>query len=281
MNNIQLNDGLIIPQIGIGTYKVTNQRDIDKLVNTAFDNNYSMLDTASYYNNEKLIGNTFKNSPILKNHFKVSTKIWPVNYNADGAKYSIERSLTDMNLDIIDIMFLHWPSEGFLESWKVLENYYEQGLIKSIAICNFNQEHIEKLLLNANIKPSINQVELHPYLIQKELRDYCNKMDIKIQAWSPLGRGDEKLFNEKVILTLAEKYNKSTAQIILRWHIENGEIIIPKSSNENRIKENINIFDFKLESDEINSISNLNKNFRYSQDPEDKQWLNKIRNGLN
>lgn len=279
MNNIILNNNFEIPQIGIGTYKVNTQKEMDNLINYSFNSGYRFIDTASYYNNENLIGNTFLNNRDLKNKFKICTKIWPSDFDEDKTKYSIERSLNSMNLDKIDIMFLHWPSDGFLKSWKVLENYYEQGVFNAIAVCNFHKNHLNKLLANANIKPVINQIELHPYLTQKDLTDFCKNLDIKIQAWSPLGRADTNLFKEKILLNLSNKYNKTVPQIILKWHIQNGEIIIPKSTNEKRIDENINIFDFTLNSEELKTISSLNKNYRYSQNPDDENWLEKIRKG--
>lgn len=281
MNYIVLNNGLKIPQIGIGTYKVENIQEIINLMEYAEKANYEMLDTASYYNNEELIGQVFKNNPSLKKQFLVSSKVWPSDFDKDNTKRSIENSLNSLNLDTIDIMFIHWPSEGFLEAWKVFEDYYEQGVLKSIAVCNFQIKHMDKLLANANIPPSINQIELHPYLIQEELKDYLKKFNIKIQAWAPLGRASQEMFNEKTLVELANKYNKTVAQVILRWHIDKGHIVIPKSAKESRINENMNIFDFSLQKDEITTIDKLNKNHRFSQNPDDEQWLTKIRKGLN
>lgn len=280
MNYINLNNNLKIPQIGIGTYKVTDVQEMTNLIEYAVKANYEMLDTASYYNNEDLIGDIFKNNPKLKNQFLVSSKVWPSDFDKDNTKRSIENSLNNLNLDKIDIMFVHWPSEGFLEAWKVFEDYYEQGVLKSIAVCNFQIRHIDELLANANIPPSINQIELHPYLIQEELSDYLEEFNIKIQAWAPLGRASEEMFKEKVLTELASKYNKTVAQIILRWHIDKGHIIIPKSTKETRINENINIFDFSLQKDEIILIDKLNRNHRFSQNPDDEEWLIKIRKDL-
>ncbi|QQK07378.1 aldo/keto reductase [Miniphocaeibacter halophilus] len=280
MNYVNLNNNLKVPQIGIGTYKVENIQEITNLIEYAVKANYEMLDTASYYNNENLIGEVFKNNPELKKHFLVSSKVWPSDFDKDNTKRSIENSLNNLNLDKIDIMFIHWPSEGFLEAWKVFEDYYEQGVLKSIAVCNFQIKYMEKLLVHANIPPSINQVELHPYLVQEELSDYLKKSNIKIQAWAPLGRASKEMFNEKILVELAKKYNKSVAQIILRWHIDKGHIIIPKSTKESRINENINIFDFSLELEEIKLIDKLNRNHRFSQNPDDEEWLTKIRKGL-
>lgn len=279
MKDILLNNGISIPSIGIGTYKVTNQNDMNNLLSMSYKSGYRMIDTASYYNNEELIGNYFSNNRKIQKELIIGTKVWPIDFDPDKTKRSIENSLNSMKLDIIDIMFLHWPSDGFINAWKVLERYYEQKVLKSIAVCNFNEDHMEKLINSANIPPVINQVELQPYLVQKNLCKYLNRLDIKVEAWSPLGRGDKELFNEETLLKISKKYNKSVAQIILRWHIEKGNIVIPKSVSSSRIKENIDIFDFSLSNEEIAEIDNLNKNKRFSQDPGNESWLEEIRNG--
>ena len=279
MKDILLNNGISIPTIGIGTYKVTNQVDMNNLLMTSYNSGYRMIDTASYYNNEELIGNFFNDNRKIQKELLVGTKVWPIDFDPDNTKRSIENSLNSMNLDSIDIMFLHWPSEGFVDAWKVLESYYEQKVLKSIAVCNFNENHMDKLINSANIPPVINQVELQPYLVQKNLSQYLNKENIKVEAWSPLGRGDKELFNEKTLLEISKNHNKSVPQIILRWHIEKGNIVIPKSVSPSRIKENIDIFDFSLSNEEITKIDNLNKNKRFSQDPGNESWLEEIRNG--
>ena len=279
MKDILLNNGISIPTIGIGTYKVTNQVDMNNLLMTSYNAGYRMIDTASYYNNEELIGNFFNDNRKIQKELLVGTKVWPIDFDPDNTKRSIENSLNSMNLDSIDIMFLHWPSEGFVDAWKVLESYYEQKVLKSIAVCNFNENHMDKLINSANIPPVINQVELQPYLVQKNLSQYLNKENIKVEAWSPLGRGDKELFNEKTLLEISKNHNKSVPQIILRWHIEKGNIVIPKSVSPSRIKENIDIFDFSLSNEEITKIDNLNKNKRFSQDPGNESWLEEIRNG--
>ncbi|WP_099203550.1 aldo/keto reductase [Miniphocaeibacter massiliensis] len=279
MDYIKLNNNLIIPQLGIGTYKVIEEKDINTLLESAIKNNYTMIDTASFYENELLIGNYFKNNPSLKKDLVFSTKVWPTDFEPDDTKRSIERSLDSLSLDKIDIMFLHWPSEGFLDSWKVLENYYEQGVFNSIAVCNFHQKHIEKLLANANIPPVMDQLETHPLLTQEEMMNFLEKYDIKLEAWAPLAKANKELFSSDTLKNLANKYNKTIGQIILRWHLENNRIIIPKSVNPKRIKENINIFDFSIEKEDIILIDKLNKNKRVSKDPDNEDWLTEIRTG--
>ncbi len=279
MKNIELNNGISIPSIGIGTYKVTNQNDMNNLLSTSYEAGYRMIDTASYYNNENLIGNFFSNNNNIRKNFLVGSKVWPIDFDPDNTKRSIEDSLNSMKLDSLDIMFLHWPSKGFLESWKILESYYEQKVLKTIAVCNFNENHMEKLLNSANIQPAINQVELQPYLTQKNLIEYLSRVGVKVEAWSPLGRGDKELFNEDILMKISKKYNKSVPQIILKWHLEKGNIIIPKSISPTRIKENIDLFDFNLSNEEIIEIDSLNKDKRFSQDPGNESWLEEIRNG--
>ncbi|MDL2310894.1 aldo/keto reductase [Peptostreptococcaceae bacterium OttesenSCG-928-C18] len=279
MNKIILNNGFEIPQIGIGTYKVTEEHDVNTLISEAVKSGYKMIDTASLYQNEKLIGNYLSKNSSLKKDLTFATKVWPTDYDKDKTKKSIENSLNYLGLDKIDIMFLHWPSEGFLDAWKVLENYYEQGVFNSIAVCNFHKKHMEKLLASANVIPVIDQLELHPYLSHVEMTNYLKQYDIKVEAWAPLAKANAELFSEEILVLLAEKYNKSISQIILKWHLENERIIIPKSVHPERIQENINILNFSLTKSELESIDSLNKNYRISRDPDNDKWLEDIRTG--
>ncbi len=279
MDYVKLNNGFEIPQAGIGTYKVTEQNDINTLIDSAVESGYEMFDTASFYFNEEMIGNYLNNNSDLKKKLIFSTKVWPIDFDPDNTKRSIERSLNTLGLDKIGVMFLHWPSEGFVEAWKVLEKYYEQKVFDSIAVCNFHKQHMDKLLANANIPPVMDQLELHPFLSQVEMSEYLDKHNIKIESWAPLARASKELFENETIESLASKYNKTSGQIVLKWHLENGKIIIPKSVQPERIKENIDLFDFSLTKDEIISIDKLNKNVRTSRNPDDDQWLHDIKTG--
>ncbi|MDO5649193.1 MAG: aldo/keto reductase [Gallicola sp.] len=276
MNRITLNNGLTLPQLGFGTYKITEEKTLDRLLPKAVDLGYELLDTASYYNNEKALGNCIARHSLF-GKLKVCTKIWPKDYGRDKTLYSIEKSLKDLRLQKLEVLFLHWPSEDFEESWKALEEVYEQGLCNFIAVSNFHQKHLEKLFLHANIKPAIDQLETHPLLQQREMKEYLAKYNIQLEAWSPLARSTEELTAAKIIEELGKKYNRSSQQIVIRWHIENGDMLIPKTSNLDRLAENRSVFDFSLSKEDHKKIDDLDKGIRVSQDPEDENWLNKIR----
>ncbi|NMB14884.1 MAG: aldo/keto reductase [Gallicola sp.] len=276
MNKIKLNNGLSLPQLGFGTYKITDEEILDKLLPKAVDLGYGLLDTASYYNNERAIGDCICRHTLF-GKLKVCTKIWPKDYGRDQTLYSIEKSMKNLRLDKLEGLFLHWPSEDFEESWKALEEVYEEGLCNFIAVSNFHKQHLEKLFVHANIKPAIDQLETHPLLQQKDMKEYLSQHNIQLEAWSPLARSVEKLTDTAVIEEIASKYHKSPQQIVIRWHIEEGNILIPKTSKLERLEENKEVFDFSLSREDHNKIAKLDSGIRVSQDPEDENWLKEIR----
>lgn len=276
MKNIELNNGMFIPQMGFGTYKITSEKILDTLIPKAFELGYSLLDTANYYNNEKAIGDTLERYGLQKK-IKVCTKIWPKDFGRDRTLFAVEKSLKDLKLDSLEILFLHWPSEDFQESWRALEEVYEQGYCRSIAVSNFHKNHLDKLFVNANIKPVIDQLETHPLLQQRSLKEFLDQQDIRLEAWSPLARNESALMDNEIIRDIASLYKKSPQQIVIRWHLEKNHILIPKSSHAERLKENIEVFDFNLTEEEIKAVDSLDSGIRVSQDPDDEDWLQKIR----
>lgn len=276
MKYIELNNGSSIPQLGFGTYKITSEKILDKLIPDAIRMGYRLLDTANYYDNEKAIGDIV-NRYGLQKEIKVCTKIWPKDYGRDKTLYAIEKSLKDLKLDKMEILFLHWPSEDFQESWKALEEVYEEGYCESIAVSNFHKKHLEKLFLTANVKPVIDQLETHPLLQQRALKEYLYQQDIKLEAWSPLARNENSLMESGILLDLAAKYEKTPQQIVIQWHLEKDHILIPKSSHSERLKENMDVFDFSLTNEEIKALDSLDSGIRVSQDPDDEDWLREIR----
>lgn len=275
MKNIELNNGMFIPQMGFGTYKITSEKILDTLIPKAFELGYSLLDTANYYNNEKAIGDTLERYGLQKK-IKVCTKIWPKDFGRDRTLFAVEKSLKDLKLDSLEILFLHWPSEDFQESWRALEEVYEQGYCRSIAVSNFHKNHLDKLFVNANIKPVIDQLETHPLLQQRSLKEFLDQQDIRLEAWSPLARNESALMDNEIIRDIASLYKKSPQQIVIRWHLEKNHILIPKSSHAERLKENIEVFDFNLTEEEIKAVDS-DSGIRVSQDPDDEDWLQKIR----
>ena len=257
MEYIELNNGIKMPMLGLGTYLLTPD-EAENSVEVALKNGYKLIDTANAYVNEKAVGRGIKKSEIDRSEIFLETKLWPSFYEDDDA---IEKTLKRLDTDYIDLMILHQPAGNYIEGYKKLEKAYKEGKLKSIGISNFNEEEIQEILDKCEVKPALIQVESHPYFPRIELNKYLKKHNIVLQSWYPLGgRGNNSIMSEKIIESLAQKYNKSNAQIILRWHIQMGYIVIPGARSENHIKENINIFDFKLTNEEMAEISKLNKN---------------------
>ncbi|MBR1925925.1 MAG: aldo/keto reductase [Clostridia bacterium] len=259
MKNIKLNNGVEIPSVGIGTFTMSPE-DAEDAVYNALKNGYRLIDTANAYVNERAVGRAIKRSKVQREKIFVSSKLWPTEYTNPNA---VDETLERLGLDYIDMLFLHQPAGDWKAGYKQLEKAYKQGKIKSIAISNFEGKYIDELLKICEIVPQCIQVECHPYFPQTELRKVTEPKDIKIMAWYPLGHGDKSLMKEPIFIQLAEKYGKSSAQIILKWHTQMGFIVIPGARSEEHIKQNIDLFDFELTKDEMQEIAKLNKNTRY------------------
>ncbi|MCR5608757.1 MAG: aldo/keto reductase [Lachnospiraceae bacterium] len=259
MNKYILNNGIEMPCFGIGTFMIEPD-DAEKSVEYALKNGYRMIDTANAYVNEKAVGRGIKKSGVSREDIFVSTKLWPSVYEDDNA---VDKTLERLGLDYIDLLFLHQPTSNWKEGYKQLEKAYKEGKIKAIGISNFEGDYIEELLNICDVKPQVIQVEAHPYYTQDELRKITDKEDIRIMSWYPLGHGDRTLINEPVFTELAKKYNKTNPQIVLKWHIQMGFIVIPGTKNKDHILQNADIFDFDLTKEDMQVISRINKNKRY------------------
>ena len=277
MKYITLNDGIKVPAMGLGTYKIEDEKTMDEVINAALDFGYEYIDTAKFYNNEEFIGKALKNSSKKRSEYMLATKVWPSDFGADKTKRSIEQSLKKLDTDYIDVIHLHWFGEDFDKSWKVFMDYKDQGIVKSIAVCNFMPEQLAKLF-EVGEKPSMDQLESHLYLQDPETINFLKENNIIHQAWSPLARTQGGILEEEILNKLADKYNKTPAQIALRWHIDRGTMIIPKSVHKERLKENIDIFDIELDESDLNSLASLDKKKRFSGNPLDQEWLDKARN---
>lgn len=268
IKNIKLNDGNSIPEIGFGVYMIYDRDKCKEIVQEAIKLGYRHFDTAQYYKNERAVGDAIRESGIPREEFFVTTKIWISDYGYDKCKKALEDSLKRLNLGYIDLVLLHQRYRDYIGAWKALEDYKKDGKIKSIGVSNFRIEELTNLLNNTDTIPVVNQIECHPYYQRKELKEYMNKYDIKTQAWFPLGHGDKKLLNEKIFIELGNKYNKTPAQIILRWHIQCNHIVFPKSLNVDHIKENKEIYDFELTKEDMEEIDKLNIERSYLPLPE-------------
>lgn len=246
-----------IPTIGFGTYKLGSDEDTAEKVECALNVGYRQIDTAAFYGNEVGIGNGIKNSNVDRSDIFLVTKLWNDYHGYENTIKAFNESLKKLQVDYIDLYLIHWPNKLNAETWRAFEYLYETGKVKAIGVCNFKIGHLEELKKTAKIMPMVNQVELHPLTPKNDLVNYCNENNIQVIAWSPIMRGE--LFTDELMISLSEKYKKSISQIILRWHFQRGIIPIPKSSNEERIKENINIFDFEISKEDMRDINALSK----------------------
>ena len=264
-------DGTSIPQLGLGVYKVDNEIAAP-LVSHALNNGYRLIDTASMYENEVGVGQGIRDSGVPREEVLVATKFWMDDLGFENTLKAFDKSLKLLGLEYLDLYLIHWPAPKrgllYVDSWKAMEKLKNDGLIRSIGVCNFHTHHIDEILKVAEHKPVLNQVELHPWLTQDKVLDYDNSHKIVTQAWSPLARG--KILEEEMLATVGSKYEKSVAQVVLRWHIQRGVAVIPKSNSKDRIVENMNVFDFELSDEEMAAISALNSGFRTGVDPEDR-----------
>ena len=260
---IKLYNNRQIPQFGLGVYQITDNNECEKVCLEAIKLGYRHIDTAQIYGNEKAVGSAIKKSKIPREEFFITTKIWITDFSKGKALKQVDEMLKRLDTNYIDLLLLHWPKNDYISAYKDMEIAYDQGKVKSIGLSNFQEKHIKEILKICKIKPCINQIELHPYGQRKEIVKLCQENNIKIEAWYPIAHGDTKLINNELFNKLAKKYNKTNVQIILRWHIQKGFIIFPRTKKENHLKENINIFDFELSNDEMKLIDSLDKNEIY------------------
>lgn len=254
-----LNNGVKMPMAGIGTFLLTPD-EAEASVLSALACGYRLIDTANAYVNEKAVGRAMRKSGLKREEIFLETKLWPSFYEQEDA---VEKTLKRLDTDYIDLLLIHQPAGNYIAGYRLMEKAYKEGKVKAIGLSNFNKEQIQEILDICEVKPAILQTEVHPYSQEKELKDYLAKEDIVIQAWYPLGHGDAALLKESVFTRLAEKYDKTTAQVILRWHTQTGNIVIPGSKNPDHIKDNFALFDFTLTDAEIAEISAMNQNKRY------------------
>ena len=254
-----LNNGVKMPMAGIGTFLLSPD-EAENSVLAALQDGYRLIDTANAYVNEKAVGRAMKKSGIVREGIFLETKLWPSFYEQEDA---VEKTLERLDTDYIDLLLIHQPAGNYIAGYRLMEKAYKEGKVKAIGLSNFTKEQVQEILDICEVKPSVLQTEVHPYYQENELKEFLDKEDIKIQAWYPLGHGDAALLKEEIFTELGEKYHTSNAQIILRWHIQAGNIVIPGSKNPDHIRDNFDLFDFELTDEEMQKIGSLDKNTRY------------------
>ncbi|MFV0364189.1 MAG: aldo/keto reductase [Suipraeoptans sp.] len=267
-NSIKLNNGVEMPIIGFGVYQAQSGTETVNAVKDALTAGYRHIDTAMIYGNESSVGKGIAQSGVNRKDIFVTTKIWNGDIRNNNVKAAFETSLGEMNMDYIDLYLMHWPAQGYLEAWKGMEKLYASGKVKAIGVSNFQISHLKELMKTAKITPAVNQIEAHPKLRNQEVIDFCHEEGIAVTAWSPLGASKNNLIENSTLIEIAKKYNKTTAQVMLRWNIQRNVIVIPKSVHKDRIISNLNVFDFELSSGDIEKINGLNENKRVGPDPD-------------
>lgn len=273
MKNLQstttLHNGVKMPWFGLGVYKVEEGSEVVNSVKAAIEAGYKSIDTAALYENEEGVGKAIAESNVPREELFITSKVWNSAQGYDSTIAAFDESMKKLGLEYLDLYLIHWPVpklNKYKETWKALEKLYKDGRVRAIGVSNFKEHHLKDLITTCEVKPMVNQVEYHPRLTQTSLHEFCKHNEIQLEAWSPLMRGE--LLNEPNLLKIAQKYNKSVAQIILRWDLQNEVVTIPKSIKPHRIKENADIFDFELSREDMEKISSLNQDQRIGPDPD-------------
>jgi diketogulonate reductase-like aldo/keto reductase len=262
----ELLNGIEMPRLGLGVWRAKDGQETESAVMAALKAGYRSIDTASMYENEQGVGRAIKASGIPREQVFVTTKVWNNEQGYESTIKAFRNSLDRLGMDYVDLYLVHWPVVGqYKETYRALEELYDQGLVRAIGVSNFNIHHLEDLMGSCRIKPMVNQVEMHPLHTQKKLFAFCRKEGIQLESWRPLMQGRLDL---PLIAELAAKYGKTSAQVVLRWHLQLGVVTIPKSTQEGRIRENAGLFDFELEPEDMNRIDALNQNQRFGADPD-------------
>ena len=259
MEYATLNNGIKMPMAGIGTFLLTPD-EAEASVLSALQCGYRLIDTANAYVNEKAVGRAMRKSGIPRDEIFLETKLWPSFYEQEDA---VEKTLQRLGTDYIDLLLIHQPAGNYIAGYRLMEKAYKEGKVRAIGLSNFTPEQVQEILDICEVKPAVLQTEVHPYSQEKELKAFLDKEGIVIQAWYPLGHGDKTLREEPLFTELAHKYGKSNSQIILRWHIQSGNIVIPGSKNLQHIKDNLDVFDFTLTDNELDRIAAMDQQKRY------------------
>lgn len=277
MKTITLNNGIKMPLLGFGVFQISDPKLCEEAVLNALNSGYRLIDTAAAYMNEEAVGSAIAKSGIPREELFITTKLWIQDAGYENAKKAFETSLKKLGLDYLDLYLIHQPMNDYYGSWRAMEELYHEGKIRAIGVCNFYPERLADLCMNVNVIPAINQVECHPFFQQKDAIKTMNEFGVQIEAWGPFAEGNYGIFENETLKEIALKYNKTIAQVILRWNIQRNVIVIPKSVHKNRIEENMNIWDFELSKEDMDLISNMDTGYSKIINhftAETAKWLN-------
>jgi 2,5-diketo-D-gluconate reductase A len=276
METVKLNNGVEMPILGFGVFQVTDLAECERSVLDAINTGYRLLDTAQSYMNEEAVGNAIKSSGVKRDELFITTKVWIQSNGYEGTKKAFEASLKKLQLDYLDLYLIHQPLGDVYGEWRAMEELYKDGRVKAIGVSNFQPDRLIDLIIHNEIVPAINQVETHPFHQQAETQKFLQENNVQIESWGPFAEGKNNIFHNELLLSISKKYNKSVAQVILRWLTQRGVIAIPKSVRKERMEENFNSLDFKLSAEDMESIKTLDTNaslFFDHRDPAMVKWL--------
>jgi 2,5-diketo-D-gluconate reductase A len=276
MEKVKLNNGVEMPILGFGVFQVTDLAECERSVVDAIGSGYRLIDTAQSYLNEEAVGKAIKRSGVPREELFITTKLWIQSNGYEGAKSSFERSLKRLQLDYLDLFLIHQPYGDVYGEWRAMEQLYKEARVRAIGVSNFQPDRLMDLIIHNEIVPAVNQVETHPFHQQNEMQQFLQENKVQIESWGPFAEGKNNIFHNELLQSIASKYKKSIAQVILRWLIQRGVVAIPKSVRKERMEENINVFDFKLTGEDMDAIKSLDTNassFFDHRDPKMVKWL--------
>ncbi|WP_025146807.1 aldo/keto reductase [Pedobacter jeongneungensis] len=276
METVKLNNGIEMPLLGFGVFQVTDLKECERSVSDAIDTGYRLIDTAASYMNEEAVGKAIKNSHIAREELFITTKLWIQSEGYAGTKRAFEASLKKLQLDYLDLYLIHQPFGDIYGEWRAIEELYKEGRVRAIGVSNFHPDRLMDLIVHHEVVPAVNQVETHPFHQQLEAQRFLNENKVQIESWGPFAEGKNNIFKDELLQAIGTQYNKSVAQVVLRWLIQRGVVAIPKSVRKERMAENLDIFDFKLSDEDMNSIKSmdtLTSSFFDHRDPAMVKWL--------
>ncbi|WP_340851022.1 aldo/keto reductase [Ligilactobacillus salivarius] len=276
MKFVELNNGVKMPQLGFGVFQVPDLKECEQAVLDAIDSGYRLIDTAAAYHNEEAVGAAIKKSGVAREELFITSKLWVSDASYERAKKGIETSLNKLGLDYIDLYLLHQPYGDVIGAWKALEEAYHAGKIRAIGVSNFYADQLKNLILTCDVKPVINQIEVNPWYQQKQEIKLNQAEDVCVEAWAPFAEGKHNIFQNEVLAEIGQKYGKANGQVILRWLMQRGIVVIPKSVHKNRMEENFDVFDFELSDEDMQTISKLDKNESQFFDHRDPETIEQI-----